>query len=84
MTQMPVGMPGMEPGGGIGEHRATGLGDSVRVTVSSRGGVGDASAVDASIEADITTGDALGVQFEAAFNLPAPAMQEGLGGRYEI
>ena len=77
MTPMSAGMPGAGlAGAGVGGRPATGLGDAVRVTVSPRGGVGDVSSVGAAIEADITTGDALGVQFEAAFSLPAPAMPE--------
>ena len=84
MTQPPAmtpgGMPRMGPGGVGDERRATGLGGSVRVTVSPHGGVADVSSVNAAIEADITTNDALGGLFKAAFNLPAPAMPEGLKG----
>ena len=81
MTPMSAGMPGAGLAGvDVGGRPATGLGDAVRVTVSPRGGVGDASAVDAAIEADVTTGDVLGAQFKAAFTLPPPAMPEGLKG----
>ena len=81
MTPMSAGMPGAGlAGAGVGGRPATGLGDAVRVTVSPRGGVGDVSSVGAAIEADITTGDALGVQFKAAFNLPPPPMSEELKG----
>ena len=81
MTPMSAGMPGAGlAGAGVGGRPAVGLGDAVRVTVSPRGGVGDVSSVGAAIEADITTGDALGVQFEAAFNLPPPPMPEALKG----
>lgn len=77
MTPMPTGMPrAWLAGAGVGGRPAAGLGDAVRVTVSPHGGVGDVSSVGAAIEADITTNDALGVQFEAAFCLPAPAMPE--------
>ena len=81
MTPMSAGMPGADfVGAGVGGRPAVGFGDAVRVTVSPRGNVAGASTVDAAIEADITTGDALGVQFEAAFNLPPPPMSEELKG----
>lgn len=79
--QMATMPPGSVPVGEVGVgRRAIGFGDSVRVSVSSRGGIGDASSVDAEIEADITTSDALGDQFKAAFKLPAPAMPEVIEG----
>lgn len=81
MTPLSAGMPGAGLAGvGVGGRPATGLGDAVRVTVSPHGGVGDVSSVGAAIEADVTTGDALGVQFDAAFCLPAPPMPEALKG----
>ena len=80
MTPTPPGMPWTGSVGlGVGERPVGGSGDSVCVTIiSPHGGVAGTSAVDAAIEADLTTNDALGDQFKAAFNLQAPAMPEAL------
>ena len=73
LTAMPPGMGFVDAT--TGKKSAFLSGESVRVTV---GAMSDAEGVDSTVEADLRRDDALGVQFSEAFNLPAPAVPEGL------
>ena len=77
VTQTSAWKPGAGLAGVDVSGRSAGrFGDSVRVTVSPRGGVAGDSSVDAAVEADITRSDQIGRWCADAFTLSVPAMPE--------